>query len=238
VAAPPTWTRLVASSMKKSTYRVFRNTVSTVKKSQARTPLPCALRNSLHVGPVRRGAGPRPPRRRIRLIELAPMRIPSLRSSPWIRTHPHRVLPTESRNELDGLDVERRPARSPLAVGPLPSHELAVPPEERLRHHHERAPSITAEPSACRGEEGSIPIAKIWAMHTPPQNLHLVTEHGVLQLKLGHATGSREHSDQANEHEVQEGLHGPRMLPTSGNHADSVLDPHRPTLGCRQLQQP
>jgi hypothetical protein len=46
-------------------------------------------RKSAHVGPLR-GAGPRPWRRRIRRIELAETRIPSFRSSPWMRTHPQR----------------------------------------------------------------------------------------------------------------------------------------------------
>ena len=35
---PPRWTRLLASSMKKRTYKVFSRTVSTVKKSQAKIP--------------------------------------------------------------------------------------------------------------------------------------------------------------------------------------------------------
>ena len=48
-----------------------------------------ARRNSLHDGPLRRGAGPRPERLRIDLIVVAPIRMPSLRSSPWIRTQPH-----------------------------------------------------------------------------------------------------------------------------------------------------
>jgi hypothetical protein len=64
-------------------------TVSTMKKSHASTPVACPHRNSLHVGPVRRGAGPRPARRMKRRTVLAPTRIPSLRSSPWILTHPH-----------------------------------------------------------------------------------------------------------------------------------------------------
>src|SRR6266511_3467811 len=89
LVVPATWTRLVESSMKNRTQSVFRKTVSTVKKSQANTPLPCARRNSLQVGPVRRGPGPRPARRRIRRSVLAPTRTPSLRSSPWILTHPH-----------------------------------------------------------------------------------------------------------------------------------------------------
>jgi hypothetical protein len=54
---PARWTRLLESSMKKSTYRVFSPTVSTVKKSQARIAAACWARNCLHVGPLRRGAG-------------------------------------------------------------------------------------------------------------------------------------------------------------------------------------
>lgn len=47
-----------------------------------------ARRNSLHDGPSRRGAGPRPARLRIVLIVVAPTPMPSLRSSPWIRRQP------------------------------------------------------------------------------------------------------------------------------------------------------
>jgi len=44
-----------------------------------------ARRNSPHVGPIRRGAGPRPPRRSTFAIVVAEILIPSLRSSPLIR---------------------------------------------------------------------------------------------------------------------------------------------------------
>ncbi len=46
-----------------------------------------ALRSSVQVGP-RRGAGPRPWRRSRRRTDVAPTRMPSLRSSPWMRTQP------------------------------------------------------------------------------------------------------------------------------------------------------
>jgi hypothetical protein len=46
--------------MKNSTYSVLSHAVSTVKKSQAQMPSAWDLRNSLHVGPSRRGAGPTP----------------------------------------------------------------------------------------------------------------------------------------------------------------------------------
>src|SRR5207247_1508408 len=57
---------------------------------RARSNIPCAWarRNSPHDGPPRRGAGPKPERLRTDLIVVAPTRMPSVRSSPWIRTHP------------------------------------------------------------------------------------------------------------------------------------------------------
>jgi hypothetical protein len=60
--------------------------VSTVKKSVASTPWAWLRRNWNQVGPDRLGAGPRPPALRVRRMVVAPNRMPSLRSSPWIRT--------------------------------------------------------------------------------------------------------------------------------------------------------
>src|SRR5205085_2721826 len=53
---PAMCTRRVWTSMKKSTYSLRSQSVSTVKKSQARMPWAWALRNCDHVGPDRRGA--------------------------------------------------------------------------------------------------------------------------------------------------------------------------------------
>jgi transposase-like protein len=71
-------------SMPNNTYGVRSQAVSTVKKSSARSPWAWALRNSLHEGPLRRGAGPRPSRRRIVRIVVADTRMPSFNSSPRI----------------------------------------------------------------------------------------------------------------------------------------------------------
>lgn len=90
LVAPATWTHLVWTSMTKNTYSVRSHAVSTVKKSAARTPLAWPRRNSLHVGPDRRGAGPRPWRRRSVRMAVAETLTPSLASSPLIRRHPHR----------------------------------------------------------------------------------------------------------------------------------------------------
>jgi hypothetical protein len=85
--------------------------VSTVKKSQAMTPLACARRNSVQVGPLRRGAGPaRAARSRVRIVVALTPR-PSLRSSPWIRTQPQREFSRARR---------RMSARSSGSIGGRP----------------------------------------------------------------------------------------------------------------------
>jgi hypothetical protein len=94
---PARCTRRDPSSIEKSTYSVRRETVSTAKKSQASTPCAWARGNSLHDGPPRRGAGPRPRRLRIILIVGAPTLMPSLRSSPWMRTQPLKGVKTPIR---------------------------------------------------------------------------------------------------------------------------------------------
>jgi hypothetical protein len=81
---PKTWTRRDPSSIAKSTYTVRSQAVSTVKKSTARIPRAWDLRNSLQDRPLRRGAGPRPQRRRIVRIAVADTQTPSFRSSPRI----------------------------------------------------------------------------------------------------------------------------------------------------------
>jgi hypothetical protein len=55
---PSTWTRRLATSSTNSTCSRCRNTVSTVKKSTASTPLACAQRNCRQVSADRFGAGP------------------------------------------------------------------------------------------------------------------------------------------------------------------------------------
>jgi len=89
--------------------------VSTVKKSKARIPFACDLRNSLHVGPDRRGAGPSPfARSRVRIL-VAETLMPSLASSPRIRMHPHRGF---------SLPIRRMRSRTSSGIGGLPPADL------------------------------------------------------------------------------------------------------------------
>jgi hypothetical protein len=90
---------------------VLSHTVSTVKKSQAMIPAAWVRRNSDHVGPARRGAGPRPALLTSVLMVVAPTAIPSLRSSPWILTHPQRGFSLARR----GMSV-----RTSQSMGGLP----------------------------------------------------------------------------------------------------------------------
>ena len=69
-----------------------------MKKSIARIPWAWDLRNSLQVGPPRRGAGERPARRSSVRIFVAETQTPSLASSPRILMHPHLGLSLPIRN--------------------------------------------------------------------------------------------------------------------------------------------
>ena len=84
---PARCTRRLCSWMKNSTYSRCRNTVSTVRKSQAWMLAAWRRRNDRHVVDLaaRRGAGWRPLARRTLAMELAEIRQPSRSSSPRMR---------------------------------------------------------------------------------------------------------------------------------------------------------
>lgn len=71
---------------------------------------------------------------------------------------PRGVLAAETRNETDDLGIERGAPGPMPRVGPLPPHELAVPPEERLGRDHERGPPVPGERPARRREERPIAV--------------------------------------------------------------------------------
>jgi hypothetical protein len=87
---PARCTRRLCSWRKNSTYSRCRNTVSTVRKSQARMPAAWRRRNDRHVVDVaaRHGAGWRPLARRTLAMVLAETRQPSRSSSPRMRRSP------------------------------------------------------------------------------------------------------------------------------------------------------
>jgi hypothetical protein len=77
----------------------------------SRIPRACDLRNSLHVGPDRRGAGPSPFARRSVRIAVAEILMPSLASSPRILRHPHLEF---------SLPIRRMSSRTSSSIGGLP----------------------------------------------------------------------------------------------------------------------
>ena len=69
---------------------------------------------------------------------------------------PSRVLPGQAADELDRLVRQRRPARAPVGVCPVPADEAAVPGEHRLGRDQERAPPFTGDEASEQGDERPI----------------------------------------------------------------------------------
>src|SRR6266540_408201 len=172
--------------MKNFTYSVRSHVVSTVKKSHANIPCAWARRNSPHDGPPRRGAGPQPARLRTDLIVVAPTRMPSLRSSPWIRMHPQLGFSRPRRTTSSRKRrIERRPTRPAAPVTPLLPHQLTVPAQQRLRRNQEHRPAIPRQQSAGSGKEQPVTPPQRRPLHRPPKHGQLVPEHRVLHLQHG-----------------------------------------------------
>src|SRR5712671_3722435 len=115
--------------MKNSTYIRLSPTVSTVKKSHARTPAAWERRNWVQLEPLRLGAGPRPWRRRMLRTEVADTFVPSLAHSPQIRRY---SMPSEG-------------SRVP-AAGPVPQWQDRGPPERGA--HERRSIDVARAPDA------------------------------------------------------------------------------------------
>jgi hypothetical protein len=230
LVTPAMWTRRVATSRKNRTYSVFSNAVSTVKKSHASTPLPCVRRNSLHVGLVRRGAGPRPARRRIRRTVLAPARIQLAELALDPDATPPGILPAETRDEIDRLSIKRRPTgprrrQVHLRLTSSRCHRRSVRGVTMNEAHRSRDSARLAAARSARSRSFSSGRRTVRREHP-----HLVAEGGVLELELRDAPSVGEHSEQANEHEVGEGSQGARMLPATLMRAE-------PSIGAPQVQR-
>ncbi len=147
---PARWTRREPCSIQNSTYSVRSQTVSTVKKSQASTPCACARKNSAQDGPVRRGAGPNPYRRRSVRIVVAPTRTPRLRNSPWIRTQPQRGFSRASRNTN---------SRRSLSSGGRPAGRRAYVQFRRTNSRCQRSSVCGETTNADHRPRGNRPLA-------------------------------------------------------------------------------
>src|SRR4029453_10716327 len=124
---PSTWTRREATSITNSTYRRLRNTVSTVKKSTASTPLAWAPRNCRQVIADRFGAGSTPARCRMAQTVLAPSLYPSRHSPPGPLRCPRVGFSLASRStNARSSAAPGRPATL-VRVDPTAPHQVAMP---------------------------------------------------------------------------------------------------------------
>ena len=155
---PPRCIRRLPCSMNTSTYMRVSSTVSTCRKSTARIPAACAVRNCRHVGPDRRGAGSMPAARRISHTVDGATVTPGFASSPWIRrVPPQRILPCPPNDQPGDARDPRRAAGLSLARAVLAAGQFAVPGQERARRHGEDPGPVPARQEPCHRGASTTP---------------------------------------------------------------------------------
>jgi len=109
---------------------------------------------------------------------VAPTRIPSLRSSPWMRTAPQRrVLPGQTKDQITDLRVDPWPSRlSGPAIGPLSPDQLPMPSQERLRRDDEGRPPVPMKAAAHRGEEHTVQGPELGAARLSSEDSELMAQ--------------------------------------------------------------
>jgi hypothetical protein len=95
---------------------------------------------------------------------------------------PAGVLARQPQDQLAHLAVDRRPAGTPVRVGPVVGDEPSMPAQKRLRPHQERPPRATRQHPAERRENQPVPRRELRPPRLPPQNRQLVTQHEDLQF--------------------------------------------------------
>src|SRR5450759_3856414 len=96
---------------------------------------------------------------------------------------PARVLPGQPDDERTDFRVDGRPSRAPAPmVGPLPPHELAVPPEEGRRGDEEGDPAVTRDDATRRREQDPVDGPEPGWARGPLQHPELVAEDEDLEV--------------------------------------------------------
>ena len=136
--------------------------------------------------------------------------MPSLRSSPWIRTQPQRGFSRASLRmsaRTAGIDRGLAKAARP-AVRPLPPHELAVPAEERCRGDEEGDPSIPSDHPTGRREEDPVDGLEMRSARRPLQHPELVAKDQDLEVLgsvvMATPAGADEEGDEGADEQVDE----------------------------------
>ncbi len=133
--------------------------------SQSR-PYACSRRNCVQVGPIRRGAGPRPPWRSTVATVVAETSMPSFKSSPRILRYPHLGFSRPNRRISSLIAGSRggRPGRRHGPRGRLPKssrcHRRRVSGPTRKLLHRSRESNRAAAASNARSavvKRGRVP---------------------------------------------------------------------------------
>src|SRR5439155_19929625 len=95
---------------------------------------------------------------------------------------PPGVLPSQPQDQVSDLRIQGGPTGRTVGPGPLPGHELAVPPQQRLRPDQEGSPPIPGQDPASGCQEGPIGWSKDGPLHLPPEHGELVAQHHDLDV--------------------------------------------------------
>src|SRR5436190_9523874 len=213
--------------MKNRTYRRFKNTVSTVRKSHSRMLAACRRRNSAQLDSSRRGAGPIPSRLRISQPVLPASETPSPTSSPSIRRYPQPGFSPARRTTSSRTTLRRRRTTgTTMRIPPAARHQLAMPPQQHRRPHQKRRPRPPRQRRTERRQQSPISRPKPRAPDLPPQHPQLMAQHQDLDLLLTlRAQPQHKQLQQPPQHPIEKRQHhAPRMT-----HLDRR--PYRPSPG-------
>jgi hypothetical protein len=143
---------------------------------------------------------------------------------------PARVLGRQAQDELPRLSRERRPARTPMGVGPAAPNELAMPSKKRRGLDEERLPACSRQHLAERRQEGAIGGSQAWASDLTPQHLQLMPKNEDLHLFRSLVAAAQDHQlEQAAKRPVGEG---------QDRDDEQTPSTHPPTLRIRARLQP
>jgi hypothetical protein len=169
------------------------------RKSHAMRPSACAVRNSRHVGPLRRGAGSTPAAVRISQTVVVPIGMSEAGEFALDpSTAPTRILLGQPQHQRLHRAGGRWPAWPPaaLAVVPFDRDEPAVPREQgRGRDREHPRPSASREQRGQRSEPD--PVQRLVPHRTgelPAQHRVLMPQHQQLGI-LGRASTQQHRQD-------------------------------------------
>src|SRR6266568_639498 len=128
------------------------------------------------------------------------------------RVPPPRVLPCETSNQGPHLRIDWRPAGPAPRVGPLPSHEFAVPAHQGLRRDQERRPAVSRQGPGERGQQRAVEVPEPWSADLPTEDAELVTQDQDLEVlrSILARTLTAPAREASEDRECEPGQHGRR----------------------------